>query len=216
MLSATYEVIAWNDLAAALMVDFSALPPRDRNLIRYAFLGSRLEESGLPALAEADRSVFAHETARRLRAAAARYPGACEVAGLVSELLVGSAEFVRLRASHDVRAEPAMRKTVNHPLIGPITPRLRRPRHHRPRPAGRHLHRRSRLSVGGGAAAAVDDRHAAHGRARLSRAGWRLSAAFGLRGGRRRPRVSAVRSCRGPTRLPDRRGPSARRRLWTA
>jgi transcriptional regulator with XRE-family HTH domain len=49
VLSATYEVIAWNDLAAALMGDFSALSPRERNLIRYAFLnGSRP-----PVLAEA-------------------------------------------------------------------------------------------------------------------------------------------------------------------
>lgn len=37
--SATYEVIAWNDLAAALMEDFSALPRRDRNLVRRVFLG---------------------------------------------------------------------------------------------------------------------------------------------------------------------------------
>ena len=31
--------IAWNELAAALMEDFSALPRRDRNLVRRAFLG---------------------------------------------------------------------------------------------------------------------------------------------------------------------------------
>jgi transcriptional regulator with XRE-family HTH domain len=39
VLSATFEIIAWNDLAAALMEDFSALPRRDRNLVRRAFLG---------------------------------------------------------------------------------------------------------------------------------------------------------------------------------
>ncbi|WP_188196058.1 helix-turn-helix transcriptional regulator [Nonomuraea sp. SYSU D8015] len=121
VLSATYEVIAWNDLAAALMADFSALPRRDRNLIRYAFLGPHPDGSRLPVLAEADRAVFAHEAARRLRAAAARYPGASEVEELVAELLAGSAEFGRLWASHDVSPGPSLRKTLHHRLVGPIT-----------------------------------------------------------------------------------------------
>nr|WP_318656348.1 helix-turn-helix transcriptional regulator [Spongiactinospora rosea] len=121
VLSATYEVIAWNDLAAALMADFSALSPRDRNLVRHAFLGLRLEGARAPILAEDDRVVFAHEAARRLRAAAARYPGAAEVDELVSELLAGSAEFARVWASHDVSPRSSLRKTLHHPLVGPIT-----------------------------------------------------------------------------------------------
>ncbi|TDD23247.1 helix-turn-helix transcriptional regulator [Nonomuraea diastatica] len=119
VLSATYEVIAWNDLAAALMADFSALPRRDRNLVRHAFLGSHPDGSRL--LAEADRAAFAHEAARRLRAAAARYPGAPEVTELVAELLAGSAEFALVWASHDVSPEPSLRKTLHHRLVGPIT-----------------------------------------------------------------------------------------------
>jgi transcriptional regulator with XRE-family HTH domain len=39
VLSASYEVIAWNDLACALMGDFATLPRRDRNLVRRVFLG---------------------------------------------------------------------------------------------------------------------------------------------------------------------------------
>jgi transcriptional regulator with XRE-family HTH domain len=38
--SAAFEVLAWNDLAAALMEDFARLAPEDRNLARRAFLGS--------------------------------------------------------------------------------------------------------------------------------------------------------------------------------
>src|SRR6202000_1282734 len=34
--SAAFEVLAWNDLAAALMEDFALLSPRDRNLARRA------------------------------------------------------------------------------------------------------------------------------------------------------------------------------------
>ncbi|MEV5826974.1 helix-turn-helix transcriptional regulator [Spirillospora sp. NPDC052242] len=121
VLSATYEVIAWNDLAAALMADFSGLSRRDRNLIRYAFLGPRPDGSRLPVLADADRVVFAVEAVRRLRAAAARYPGAPEVDDLVAELVTGSTEFARLWASHDVTPGTSMRKTLHHRLVGPIT-----------------------------------------------------------------------------------------------
>jgi transcriptional regulator with XRE-family HTH domain len=117
VLSATYEVIAWNDLAAALLEDFSALPRRERNLVRRAFLapGDR------PLYSRTGTEEFARAAARQLRATAARYPDDPEVAALVGDLLSGSAEFARLWAAHDVRAEPTLRKTVDHPLIGPIT-----------------------------------------------------------------------------------------------
>src|SRR6201999_3381602 len=39
VISAAFEVLAWNDLAAALMEDFARLVPEDRNLARRAFLG---------------------------------------------------------------------------------------------------------------------------------------------------------------------------------
>ncbi|MFI2609930.1 helix-turn-helix transcriptional regulator [Kitasatospora sp. NPDC018619] len=119
VLSATYEVIAWNDLAAALLEDFSALSRRERNLVRRAFLAPRSRER-MP-YDPSDEEAFARAAARHLRATAARYPDDPEVAGLVDDLLAGSAEFARLWAAHDVRAEPTLRKTVHHPLIGPIT-----------------------------------------------------------------------------------------------
>ncbi|MDA0563809.1 helix-turn-helix transcriptional regulator [Streptomonospora sp. S1-112] len=119
VLSATGEVIAWNDLAAALLADFSALSRRDRNLLRRAFLGPR---PGEPLLySRADAQEFAHTAVRHLRAAAARYPDDPEVAELVGDLLAGSAEFARMWAVHDVRPGPALRKTVNHPQVGPVT-----------------------------------------------------------------------------------------------
>ena len=117
--SATYEVIAWNDLAAALMEDFSALPRRDRNLARRAFLGPRTPGRRLYGVSDADE--FARSTAQQLRAAAARYPGDPEVTGLIDELLAGSEEFARLWASHDVSARHTLQKTFQHPLVGPVT-----------------------------------------------------------------------------------------------
>ncbi|CAM5318730.1 helix-turn-helix transcriptional regulator [Streptomyces aurantiogriseus] len=117
--SATLEVIAWNDLAAALMEDFSALPRRDRNLVRRVFLGPHPQGRRLYGVSDAD--AFARHSAQRLRAAAARYPDDPEVNELVGDLLSGSKEFTRLWASHDVCAEPTLCKTFQHPLVGPVT-----------------------------------------------------------------------------------------------
>ncbi|MEU7222925.1 helix-turn-helix transcriptional regulator [Streptomyces chrestomyceticus] len=119
VISATYEVIAWNELAAALMEDFSALPRRDRNLVRRAFLGPHPHGRRLYGVSDAD--AFARTAARQLRATAARYPGDPEVTGLVEELLAGSEEFARLWAAHDVAARPTLCKTFEHPLVGPVS-----------------------------------------------------------------------------------------------
>ncbi|MFG2935129.1 helix-turn-helix transcriptional regulator [Streptomyces sp. NPDC048282] len=117
--SATCEVLAWNDLAAALMEDFSAVPPRERNLMRRAFLSPGPEGRGLYGVSDVD--AFARHSARRLRATAARYPDAPEVTGLVAELLAGSEEFRRLWESHEVSAEATLTKTFRHPAVGPVT-----------------------------------------------------------------------------------------------
>ncbi|MFF9811624.1 helix-turn-helix transcriptional regulator [Streptomyces iakyrus] len=117
--SATFEVLAWNDLAAALMEDFSALPRRDRNLVRRVFLGPHTQGQRLYGVSDAD--AFARISTQRLRAAAARYPDDPEVAELVAELLDGSEEFTRLWQSHDVSAELTLCKTFQHPLVGPVT-----------------------------------------------------------------------------------------------
>ncbi|GAA2627016.1 hypothetical protein GCM10009863_47400 [Streptomyces axinellae] len=119
MVSATVEVIAWNDLAAALMGDFSALPRRDRDLVRRAFLEPH--PPGRRLYGVSDVEGFSCHSAQRLRAATARYPDDPEVAELVAELLAGSESFARLWASHDVTAEPTPVKTCQHPLVGPAT-----------------------------------------------------------------------------------------------
>ncbi|MGW0210299.1 helix-turn-helix transcriptional regulator [Streptomyces sp. NPDC003233] len=117
--SATLEVLAWNELAAALMEDFSALPRRERNLARRVFLGPRSGGQRLYGVSDAD--AFARHAVRRLRTAAARYPDDPEVTGLIRELRAGSEEFARLWDSHDVDGERTLRKTFRHPLVGPVT-----------------------------------------------------------------------------------------------
>jgi transcriptional regulator with XRE-family HTH domain len=110
VISAAFEVIAWNDLAAALMEDFSAVPRRDRNLVRRVFLGP--QQAGLRLYGVSDADEFARNSAQRLRAAAARSPG---------DLLAGSEQFRSLWASHDVADQPTQVKTFQHPQVGPVT-----------------------------------------------------------------------------------------------
>ncbi|MBJ7907494.1 helix-turn-helix transcriptional regulator [Streptomyces sp. NPDC003656] len=117
--SATYEVLAWNALTAALMEDFSAVPPRERNLVRRAFLGPAPGDGRLYGVSDVNE--FARSAVRGLRSAAARYPDSPEVTALVDELLAGSPEFARLWDAHDVAAEQTLRKTFRHPAVGPVT-----------------------------------------------------------------------------------------------
>ncbi|MGW0873474.1 helix-turn-helix transcriptional regulator [Streptomyces sp. NPDC002740] len=116
VLSAAYEVIAWNGLAAALLEDFSALPRRDRNLVRRAFLEPWRGGTRLYSVSDADE--FARTAAQHLRGAAARYPGDPELTALIDELLTGSAEFAELWAAHEVTARPTLCKTFDHPVVG--------------------------------------------------------------------------------------------------
>jgi len=117
--SATYEVLAWNDLAAALMEDFGRLVPEDRNLARRAFLGP--VGPGTHHYRLSDGVEFRHQVVMELRATLARYPEDPAVVGLVDELRAGSPDFARLWDRHDVQAAPALTKTFRHPAVGEIT-----------------------------------------------------------------------------------------------
>ena len=119
VVSATFEVLAWNDLAAALMEDFAELAPEDRNLARRAFLGS--ERAGVTLYGVSDAAEFRHHVVMGLRSTRARYPSDPAVILLVDELRDASPEFARLWEQHDVQAAPMLTKTFRHPVVGKIT-----------------------------------------------------------------------------------------------
>jgi len=118
VMSAVCEVLAWNDLAAALMEDFALLAPEDRNLARRAF-------SGHPADAAlygiCDAADFRLGVVMQLYATLARYPTDPAVTGLVGELRDTSPDFARLWERHDVQAAPVLTKTFRHPAVGEVT-----------------------------------------------------------------------------------------------
>lgn len=118
VLSTAFEVLAWNALAVALMEDFGALEPRERNLARRAFLHPDGERAlyGVTEAAE-----FRQQTVMHLRSAVARYPSDPDITGLVDELRSGSDEFARLWGQHDVATDPVLTKTFRHPVVGDVT-----------------------------------------------------------------------------------------------
>ncbi len=110
--SAIFEVLAWNDLAAALMEDYGIA--EDRNLARKAFADP-------PLYGVSDATEFRHSVVMGLCATLARYPTDPEVTGLVEELRASSPMFARLWERHDVQAAPMLTKTFHHPAVGPVT-----------------------------------------------------------------------------------------------
>ncbi|TDU88243.1 helix-turn-helix protein [Kribbella voronezhensis] len=115
VLDAKYDVLAWNPLAAALITDFSALRPRERNLLRLRFLGATTQRFGAAATEQ-----FAREAAADLRAATAKYPADRSMGALVQDLLAGSEEFAELWARHEVGTQQRMCQTIHHPVVGRI------------------------------------------------------------------------------------------------
>ena len=101
-------------MAAALITDFSALPPGERNVIWRFFTNPYARERH-----DADSGHrFARESVADLRAAAARYPRDAGVRKLVDRLLAASTEFRDLWAEQDVQVRRSGQKRLHHPLVG--------------------------------------------------------------------------------------------------
>ncbi|MFI0485131.1 helix-turn-helix transcriptional regulator [Actinomadura sp. 9N215] len=116
VLNARHDILAWNALAAALMTDFAAMEPRERNVVRWLFTGRSIERFG------ADEYVtqLARESVADLRAASGRYPGDPGIAELVAELSARSPLFARLWDEGEVGIRRGGRKRMTHPVVGEL------------------------------------------------------------------------------------------------
>ena len=108
------DVLAWNELAVRLHVDFAALAPRMRNMARLVFLDDASREL------YPEWEQVARETAAYLRFEASAAPDDPELHALVGELSTKSPEFGRSWARHDVREKSHGRKRYRHPLVGEL------------------------------------------------------------------------------------------------
>ncbi|GBQ88142.1 MULTISPECIES: helix-turn-helix transcriptional regulator [Gluconobacter] len=109
-----WDVVAWNRAAAAVLTDYSRLPPDQRNILRIVFCTPRVREMQMnwPSLA---RSVVAAFRADAIRAGASS-----EVDELVKELSARSPEFAALWQDNDVQSHGEGTKCLLHPDVGLI------------------------------------------------------------------------------------------------
>lgn len=112
--TATWDVIAWNDAAAALLTDYATLAPDQRNVLRMMFSDARVRA------AQEDWQGVARFVVASFRADAARAGAGEEVARLVDELSRSSPEFARLWRENDVAGHGEGTKRLHHPDLGPI------------------------------------------------------------------------------------------------
>ncbi|WP_035856495.1 helix-turn-helix transcriptional regulator [Cryptosporangium arvum] len=118
---ADWTLIRWSPLWAALIGDPAEFPA-DRNLIRGVFgLTGARALAHWPVVSEYGPDVLDAALVSDLRAAAATYPDDPELAALIADARAGSSRFAELWATGAVGVHIADRKTVQHPVVGPIT-----------------------------------------------------------------------------------------------
>ena len=113
--TATWDVIAWNRAAAAVLTDYSTLPDGQRNVLRMMFRDSRIRASQ-PNWQSVARYVVASFRADVARAGAAR-----NVQSLVDELCATSPEFAAMWRDNDVEGHGDGVKVLHHPIAGPLS-----------------------------------------------------------------------------------------------
>jgi transcriptional regulator with XRE-family HTH domain len=117
VLDAKGDVLAWNDLAAALLGDFSAWPAPLRNIVWQRFLGT---DRRVSAGGDEDERT-ATESVANLRAVAGRYPDDPGLRRLLDELLEKSERFAQMWAEARPAERRASRKSIRHPEVGEFT-----------------------------------------------------------------------------------------------
>jgi transcriptional regulator with XRE-family HTH domain len=117
VLDASWELIAWNPLAAALLGEPSARPGRERNILWRHFSGGR----GRVARAAGEMAAFEAEAVADLHAALGRYPADPVLRSLVEDLRAVSERFAELWETRPAATLRSSVKTFVHPEVGRIT-----------------------------------------------------------------------------------------------
>jgi transcriptional regulator with XRE-family HTH domain len=112
--TATWDVVAWNRAAAAVLTDYGALPPEQRNILRLIFCDPRVRA------AQSNWEGVARFVVAAFRIDAARAGADVEVARLVEELSLASPEFAAMWRDNDVQTHGDGLKQLRHPKLGPI------------------------------------------------------------------------------------------------
>jgi len=113
--TAIWDVVAWNLAATVMLMDYAAMPPEQRNILRFIFLDPRARA------AQHDWESVARFVLGAFRVDAARAGAAADVEPLVEELCRLSPEFRAMWRDNDVRgAHGENVKHMRHPVLGPL------------------------------------------------------------------------------------------------
>lgn len=108
------DVLAWNPAAAALMGDYGAMEPAERNIAWITFLHP------VSRWLYADWTACARENVAFLHLDAGRHPGDPRLAQLIGELSTHSEDFRRWWAEHPVQDKTSGLKRFHHPVVGDL------------------------------------------------------------------------------------------------
>jgi transcriptional regulator with XRE-family HTH domain len=114
--NSTWDVLAWNKAATAVLHNYGAFPAEQRNILRMMFCTPRVRD------AQTHWDQVARFAVAAFRADVARAGAMDRVKALVDELSRLSPEFAGIWADNDVRSTYGeVAKTLRHPLAGLIT-----------------------------------------------------------------------------------------------
>ncbi|MHC1560926.1 helix-turn-helix domain-containing protein [Actinomycetospora sp. C-140] len=118
VLDATWTLISWNPLYAALMGDPTAVEERRRNTLWRLFTegeaGDRVRHTA------EERDALARSLVADLRGSTSRYPGDPDLRALIDDLHDASVEFRALWDSGAIAGHHQSHKTVVHPDVGDV------------------------------------------------------------------------------------------------
>lgn len=113
--TAIWDVVAWNRAALAVLGDYSALEPSQRNILRMMFFNPRIRS------AQTDWESVARFVVAAFRAETARAGATADVVALVDELARLSPEFAQMWKDNEVSAQGGGTKQLRHPTAGLLT-----------------------------------------------------------------------------------------------
>jgi transcriptional regulator with XRE-family HTH domain len=114
--TATWDIVAWNRAATAVLTDYSTLPEGKRNVLRMMFHDSRIRA------AQPNWQAVARYVVASFRADVARAGAARNVQSLVDELCATSPEFAAMWRDNDVQGRHGDGvKVLQHPVAGSLS-----------------------------------------------------------------------------------------------
>ena len=110
-----FDVLAWNSLAAAVYVDFSGVPPAQRNYVHLVFTHPEVRSL------YADWDTVARHCVATLRRSAAQLPGDPRLLALVEDLRTRDDTFRTWWTAHEVVDSSSGTTVLRHPVAGELT-----------------------------------------------------------------------------------------------